>query len=207
MTYRSFFLITTCALTLSACQTWDGLKNDLGALKTTTSEKIATLKRTDNAQSTVIDASVCPAIIIDPQLDSMSEFMDMNETDENNLISRAFITETISECDVNDSTLDMKLELSFKSELGPKARAKDSDQPFFAYPYFISVTDADGQELAKEIFAASITYEKGQNAVELIETINQSLPLNEDGSASAYQIHIGFQLTDEQLFYNASTDK
>lgn len=207
MTYRSLFLVPIAALSLSACQTWDGLKSDLSALSTATTDKIATLQRSDNAQNLALDESTCPPIIIDPQLDSMSEFMDMNETDEKNLISRAFITKTKSQCDITDTTLDMKLELSFKSELGPKAKAKESDQPFFAYPYFISVTDAKGQELAKEIFAASITYETDQSAVELIETINQSLPLDEEGTKPYYQIHIGFQLTDEQLFYNASTDK
>lgn len=210
MTYRPLILVLTCSVGLTACQTWDGLKNDLGSLSETTSQKIATLTAPKEGQAQRAVAGVettCPPIIIDPQLDSMTEFMDMEDTQDENLVSFVAITETKTLCTPTNNTLDMRLDLTFNSKLGPKAKAKESDQPFFAYPYFISVTDGDAQELAKEIFAASITYEKDQAAIELVETINQSLPLNEDGTIPDYQIHIGFQLTEEQLFYNASQNK
>jgi hypothetical protein len=111
-----------------------------------------------------------------------------------------------SQCDVSadGQMLAMRLDLKINSMLGPKARRTNNDRPFFAYPYFIAITDTQGNELAKEIFAASVTYDVDQNNLSLIETINQQLPLNEDGSRPDYEVHIGFQLTDEQLFYNAS---
>jgi hypothetical protein len=198
------------ALSLSACQTWDGLKNDWNTLSEATSQKVATLTAANENRAAVTIAgedTTCPPIMIDPQLDSMTEFSDMEDTKDSNMVSHVALSETKTLCTPTDNTLDMRLDLTFNSELGPKAKAKESDQPFFAYPYFISVTDGDGQELAKEIFAASITYDANQESVELVETINQSLPLNEDGTIPDYQIHIGFQLTEEQLFYNASNDK
>jgi hypothetical protein len=200
----AFIVISTFAL--SACgSTFEGLKEDFGNLSAATSNKMADL-RTKNTNSALVVStdSTCPPIIIDPQLDSMAEFEDMEKPNEDSFISRVALTRTQSLCTLTDGALEMRLDMTFSSELGPKARRKKSDRPFFAYPYFISVTDSSGQELAKEIFAASMTYEAGQESVELIETINQNLPLNEDGSIPSYQVHIGFQLTDEQLFYNAS---
>ena len=49
-----------------------------------------------------------------------------------------------------------------------------------------------------------MTYKADQEEIGLIETIRQRLPLNDDGSMPPYRIKVGFQLTEEQLFYNAS---
>ncbi len=206
MTYKLTFLTLICGVTLSGCQTLNGLKSDLGTLSNATSEKIASLRTKDEStkQSVVLGDSNCPAIIIDPQLDSISEFEDMTKTDENLLVSRAALSQTKSSCEFTDTTVDMQLDLTVTSQLGPKAKRTEKDRPYFAYPYFISITDSEGTELAKEIFAASVSFETDQTTLELVETINQSLPLNEDGTMPDYQINIGFQLTDEQLFYNAS---
>jgi cytochrome c biogenesis protein ResB len=51
-----------------------------------------------------------------------------------------------------------------------------------------------------------VTYGEDQNQIQLVETIRQNLPLTYDGEAPDYQIEIGFQLTEEQLFYNTSQD-
>lgn len=203
MNYKLPILALICGISLTGCQTWNGLKSDLSTLSDATSQKIASLQ-SNEAKAPVLEDLNCPAIIIDPQLDSISEFEDMTKTDENLLVSRAALSQTKSSCEFTDTTVDMQLDITVTSQLGPKAKRTENDKPYFAYPYFISITDSEGNELAKEIFAASVSFENDQTAIELVETINQSLPLNEDGSLPDYQINIGFQLTDEQLFYNAS---
>ena len=119
-------------------------------------------------------------------------------------VSNLKLTDTASECKVDGEYIDVRLQLSLAGALGPKAKRKDNDRPFFAYPYFVAVTDSTGEELAKELFAASVTYDKNQDQISLVETIRQKLPLNSDGSTPGYRIKIGFQLSEAQLFYNAS---
>jgi hypothetical protein len=206
MNLRTLPLLLLSTLALSACgSTFDGLQKDFGNLRASTNSKIADLRAsTADAPKDKLASSICPPIVIDPQLDDMAEFEDMTKPNDKSLISRVALTTAQSLCTPEEGFLAMRLDLTFASELGPKARRKASDRPFFAYPYFISITDSNGQELAKEIFAASMTYEASQEKVELVETINQRLPLNEDGTLPDYQVHIGFQLTDEQLFFNAS---
>lgn len=207
MTYRSFFILGFSVLSLSACQTLKGIQEDLGSIGTATSNKVAEITAVEEKPAPLAtDGSICPAIIIDPQLDSMSEFEDMQKPSDSTLTSRIFLTATQSECSIKGDVLAMHLDLNFRSELGPKAKRKDSDRPFFAYPYFIAVHDGNNAELAREIFAASITYDAKQEKIELVDTINQELPLNEDGTVPAYQIHIGFELSEEQLFYNAGQE-
>ena len=98
----------------------------------------------------------------------------------------------------------MRIDLNFHGHLGPKARIKPSDRPFFAYPYFVAVSDSIGNELAKEVFAASVSYEVGQDSIKLVETIRQRLPLDTDGQVPAYQVSAGFQLTEDQLSHNST---
>ena len=169
--------------------------------------KVNSLKTKDNKKaeaSAIINDGTCPPISVDPQLASMSEFSDMSKPSAKTEVSTIKLVETKSACKVDGEYLEVKIELSFEGKLGPKAKRKAGDRPFFAYPYFIEVTDSEGKELAKEVFAASVTYEAKQENIALVETIKQRLPLNDDGSLPDYQIKIGFQLTQEQLFYNAS---
>ncbi len=202
-------LMTT--LILSACgSTLEGFQRDFGNMTTSINNKIGDLKTTDatspkaqELKSAAFDGG-CPSISVDPQLDSITEFYDLEKPSDATMVSVIKLIGTQSECSTDAEFLTMRVDLSFEGSLGPKARRKNSDRPFFAYPYFIAVNDGQGNELAREIFAASVTYTAKQNEMTLIETIRQKLPLNDDGSVPPYQVQIGFQLTEDQLFYNAS---
>ena len=225
MKTQHILLISLATLTLGACQTFNGIKQDLssfGKAVGTTASNVGTSVsnatqstvekvKGDGESATVImndpDAMMsdtCPPLSVDPQFSTMSEFYDMEQPSEDTEVSNIELIETKTTCHVEGEYLEVKIELSFAGALGPKAKRKDGDRPFFAYPYFIAVTDEQGNELAKELFAASVTYKKDQEEIGLIETIRQRLPLNEDGSLPPYRIKAGFQLTEEQLFYNAS---
>lgn len=186
---------------LAGCQTLEGMQKDFNEL----AGSIGSKTQKQNAKPVaLIGDGACPPISIDPQLDSMSEFYDMEKPSANNEVSRITITGTQSACTRESDYLNMRIDLSFDGALGPKARRTKSDRPFFAYPYFVAVTDENGNELARELFAASVTYETGQDNIQLVETIRQRLPFEDDGTMPPYQVKIGFQLTEEQLFYNAS---
>ena len=104
-------------------------------------------------------------------------------------------------CAVNGEFLVTDIDLAFAGQLGPKAKRKDGDRPFFSYPYYISVKDLSGIELARETFAANAVYDSQTQKTRLIETVRQRLPLN--NKKAPYKISVGFVLTDEQMAYNA----
>lgn len=207
MKTHNIILLCFAVVSLNACQTIKGIQKDFSSMGDTVGSKVNSLTSKDettNVASSIVNDGTCPSISVDPQLNSMSEFYDISKPSAGTEVSTLTLKETKSACKVDGEYLEVKIDLSFEGELGPKAKRKADDRPFFAYPYFISVTDNEGKELAKELFAASVTYEPNQEKIALVETIRQRLPLNDDGSSPGYQINIGFQLTEEQLFHNAS---
>lgn len=175
-------------------------------MRTNVGSKMDSLNKTDdsasNAPVSLVSGSICPPIIVDPQMESLTEYADPTKPSEDTKVSTFKLVTTQSTCDIADGKLKVRMDLSFAGELGPKAKRRSGDQPFFAYPYYVKITDGSGQKLAEESFAASVTYEKNQNRIEIVEIIRQNLPLKADGSAPVYEIHVGFQLTEDQLVQN-----
>lgn len=198
-------------LCLSGCSTVAGIQQDFRDFNTSLNKKVQDLTDNETPPTPLItDApraalnNTCPPVIVDPQLNSLTEFYDESNPSAANKVSSAHLARASSVCSPDGEYVSILIELAFDSTLGPKARRKPNDQPFFAYPYFITVTDNTGAEVVKELFAASMTYDSTATQQSLIETIRQRLPYNPDGTLPPYQIHVGFQLTESQLFYNAS---
>ncbi len=101
-----------------------------------------------------------------------------------------------------DKSVAVQVSLIFNSSLGPRSKIYKGDKPNFAYPYFIAVTSPNGEIVAKEVFAASISYKEDQKSLSHKETLRQIIPLEKLGEGPDYTILAGFQLTEEQLEYN-----
>lgn len=144
----------------------------------------------------------CPPVSIRPDLRTMVEFYTPEDPEESEKISEITIASIKNTCRIEDGGVVMQIDFNLIGKAGPKARVKPTDQPSFAYPYFVAVTDMDGNVLSKEIFAAPVAYEKGQNTIEMTESVFQKMPLPENVSSLPYKVIVGFQLSEEQLAYN-----
>lgn len=216
------FTAFLAVMSLTACSsTYEGLKNDFkyisnkvygeeGLIKTqdqqgVKQEVVTTTDSTVNdhiiVQNSMMD---CPTLILDPRLKSATEFYDMKSPSEETEISTISITETKTRCNEEADNISMEIDITFEGQLGSYAEGKDSGKLFFAYPYFVSVADESSTELAKEVFAVSVNYETDTTTFRTTETIKQLLPVDENGDLPAYEVQLGFQLTEEQLFYNAA---
>lgn len=156
-----------------------------------------------NSEPLSLQASTdCPNIILKPLMSSLVDFQDPAAPSDATMIAKANLTNARSNCRKGVEFVTVSLDLSFNAVLGPKAKQNPNDKPYLSFPYFISVTDYQGNELAREVFSASFSFNENENQRSTAETIEQSLPLNADGSLSNYYMEIGFQLTDEQMAYN-----
>lgn len=208
-TKRTTLLLAFSALLFSGCSTIEGATNDVKNWGSFIDSKFGADKQEEQAQETAqsfqnqsVLASNCPVIEQEPALTILHEFENPLSPSADSKIAQVDIASINNKCAVQGEFVSVTMDIAFNSVLGPKARAKASDRPFFSFPYFIAVTDMNGEVLAKEVFAVSMSFGQGEEAVQTIETIQQNLPLEADGSLPNYKMQVGFELTDEQLNYN-----
>lgn len=160
----------------------------------------------DNAIKIVnVDGSrACPKVIVSDELSYLSEFTDPLGPSSETLVSEVWLSKNRGSCAYNedDNSVTVQLSLLFDGRLGPRSRIYKGDKPNFAYPYFVAVVSPAGEIVAKEIFAATISYGASQKTVQHKETLRQVIPLDTVSHGKKYKILAGFQLTEEQLLYN-----
>jgi len=206
MTHRfSLPLVIASVFFLTACgETVEGLKKDWGMFSNTVSEKTgemtAGLKKSETKAPIIMQDKMCPNVIIESSMRRFVEFNDPEKMSNDMIVSEFNLTETDTICETDGEFVSMQIDMVFEGKIGPAANRNKGQKGFFSYPYFIAVSDLEGNILAEEVFAASVTYEKNEAQKKMVETIRQKLPL-EDGIAP-YQINVGFSLTEEQLQYN-----
>lgn len=145
----------------------------------------------------------CPSVAARPDLTRLVDFYSESNPSPENIISEVTITRVSNICRIQDGALVMQIDFELDGKTGPKARQRPKDQPNFAYPYFVAVTDAQGNVLFKELFAATIAYGREENEKIVQETIFQNMPFPDSASGEVYHVVIGFQLDETQLAYNS----
>ena len=93
---------------------------------------------------------------------------------------------------------DLSMDISFGR--GPAAGGDTA-----TYQYFVAVTRKDIEVLEKEIFPITVTFPQGVNIVELTENVGKIVipRANENTSGANFEIIVGFELTPEQIAFNA----
>ncbi len=193
-----FLSLLLGVILLSSCQTFDAFQDDISDLTTGNLNTARVIK----GKSEILLQSPCPQVEIVDDLSSLSDFTNPKKTTKENLISRVDLKSAQSTCKLGSKSAIVDLKIIFNGTLGSKGRKKNSDRPFFSYPFFVAVTTPSGKIMAKEIFAASLTYEPNKNKHTYFENLRQIIPIKSKATANHYKILIGFQLTPDQLEYN-----
>lgn len=193
------FLCTLVTLTfLTGCQTFQNLTDDLSDA----TNNLSSLPTTTPTSPERLLESPCPQVELVDDLSSISDFVNMQKISHENLVSRVDLGSAESTCKLSNNSAIVDLKLIFNGILGAKGRMKNSDTPYFSYPYFVAVTAPNGKIMAKEIFAAPISYNANENEHVYFENLRQIIPIRSKDVANHYKILIGFQVSPEQLAYN-----
>ncbi len=202
---RQFLIVSSfsvLALGLSGCESMKTVKDKVASIEMPSlwsDDKIE-----QDADGIVMASNEgCPQVAVVDDLKMLNQFETPSTPTPETNISSVNITGMKSSCTVGaNNTVAVNIGLRFDGALGPKASAWNSESHNFAYPYFIAVTTPTGEILSKEVFAATLRYDKGETAISQEESMRQVIPLKEAADASGYEILIGFQLTNEELAYN-----
>ena len=191
-------LVLSSMLVLSGCgETWGTLKQSVSDRWNSVDWSFA-----QDEPELVEEVTTCPSVKIVDELANLTEFSGDGAQTQENLISTVYMNQIDSGCEFSQKNVTIDLKLEFAGNLGPKAKVKPSDKPFFAYPFFIAVLNAQDEILAKEVFSASMSYSRAEQAHTYYESLRQIIPFDNEEAAKGYQVLVGFQLTQAQLAYN-----
>lgn len=168
-----------------------------------TTETDATVADAAKPDSITIAANraACPEVRIVDDLNQVHQFEDAAVPKDSENISVIRMTNIKDYCSIVKNNVAIDMTVAFDGALGPKARAKDTDKPSFAYPYFVAITNNQGNIIAKEVFAVTMSYEAGKDEETRTEQIRQLIPTGA-GNPGSYRVLVGFQLNDQELAYN-----
>lgn len=101
---------------------------------------------------------------------------------------------------VGDGPISSDLTLDIAFGRGPAASGRTA-----TYQYFVAVTRKDIEVIEKQIFPITVTFPEGVDIVELTEEVGEIIipRANENTSGANFEIIVGFELTQEQIAFNA----
>jgi hypothetical protein len=103
--------------------------------------------------------------------------------------------------DRNADPLEMEMAVRLGFGRGPAAQGMTK-----TYEIFVAVTRTDRVVIDRQVYPITVTFEPGEDRVEVIEEFNSiSIPrASPTTSGSNFEVLVGFELTDEQLDFNRS---
>lgn len=137
---------------------------------------------------------VCPRIAVLAQAGEITELGANNE-----IAFRAEMTDVRVECEYRTADLqEMTADITSRMRV-TKGPGLQGDSVRFNY--FVTVTDRRGNVLNKRVFPVTVNF-RGRQSISFNEGSWQFYKMRRGGTGLAYEIWIGFQLTDAQVEYN-----
>jgi len=165
-------------LLLGSCSTWDSITSYISS----------------------DSAAKCPDAFILAPTSSLPAFDPAKGLDPSNLQYRVSLTNIATRCDYDkgERVADARVRIFFHATRPPGGHESN-----YRVPYFVVVTNNNGDIEQKKIYWMDVSFDQGAMAADG-DTVVDSIPISvkRDKQPIDYHVLAGFQLTKEQLEYN-----
>jgi hypothetical protein len=138
----------------------------------------------------------CPRAVVGEGAGRLTRF-DGNGKDATNVRFEAEIGELSGTCIYDDTEISVDMQIQILASRGPAATEEGAN-----VNYFVAVTRTDKTILAREAFDVVIELSGNQTRNEIIDEIEQIIPIPEGYSGANLVIVVGFEMTPEELEFN-----
>jgi hypothetical protein len=143
------------------------------------------------------NVQLCPAASILGNAERVAQFKQGAGRDLIDVMFQAEIGKLNMTCRYLKGRVVTDISFELIAERGPAARNRTGE-----FDYFVAISDPKGRVLAKENFHSKIAFAENRRRAGILEEIEQSIPLRKDEDGGAYEILVGFQLTEDQMKFN-----
>jgi hypothetical protein len=210
---RNLCLVAVC-LTLAGCETSIG--DSMASMRDNLQDRWSNMKLFTPGEDTdpvawheelsteemLVASENCPNVAVANELGELHQFSGNDSSDERYRVSSVRISDVASGCRYNEHNVVVEMNIRFEGEIGPHGRVLSSDEARFAYPYFIAIASEQGNIMAKEVFAATLSFPEGEDKSIHVENVNQIIPISGTMGDATRSVLVGFQLSQQQLSYN-----
>jgi hypothetical protein len=138
----------------------------------------------------------CPRAVVGEGAGRLTRF-DGGGKDPTNVLFEAEIADLAGTCIYDDTEISVDLQIQIVAGRGPAATDDDAK-----VNYFVAIARTDKTVLAREAFDAVIELSGNQTRNEIIEEIEQTIPIPEGGSGGNLVIVVGFEMTPDEFEFN-----
>ena len=187
----------------TGCQTVDSVSNFSKSVK----DKVTNVKMPfsdadendgEAGEETAIPQAVaiedgCPIVIIPEDAHTASQYMNPDSPSQATVISSVTLTDGQSKCTANDTNLIVDVAFNFEGALSSFAQSWNTRPITAAYPYYVTISDANGNSILQEKFTTSLSLSKSRPIVKNTETMRQMIPLQGEMATKKYFIKVGMK--------------
>ncbi len=137
----------------------------------------------------------CPPVSILPDAARLVRYS--GGSDLTDVLYEVNINQVTPLCQRSSTELLIDLSVVLTARRGPAMPEGNAD-----FSYFVAVTAADQQLLARQVFPVSIPLDAPGRRVRLTELVQPKIPLTEEQSQFSYRLFIGLVLTQDELRQN-----
>ena len=144
------------------------------------------------------DTRACPRIEIVSDLSRLVKFRNGSGRDLNDVLYSARFDDVKTGCSYDKNGVTVEMTVSLRGE---RVRA-GLTLPTADVTYFVAITDRNQNIVAKQNFTSQFTFpDKGMAAID--DELVQRIPLAPTSPGSDHTLILGFQLTPEEIDFNA----
>ncbi len=139
----------------------------------------------------------CPPVSFVSGLERATQFVPGQGTDLTEVTYDGRLESLSAGCDFRKEGVRMVVSFNVVATRGAAATDR-----LARIPFFVAITDQNGEILEKEIFESEIPFEGNARRVGRVEEIEPYIPYPIEPVLDGYRVLIGFQLDEKQLEYN-----
>ena len=141
---------------------------------------------------------ICPAVGIVKETGTVTRFRSSDSSTQEDVVYTAHISDLAVACEEDDGVVT-NIGFDVAARQGPAGDVRQ-----ITLPYFVAVVRGGTEIVAKDVYEADLTFEGENGRARVRETIRQHLSIDDLQQTRAYEILIGFQLSDDEFIYNLS---